>query len=67
LKVKSKLSQRLVGIAKARLFAATLQQTVGAACQFIRYQAGDQVNGSHGFGLRLLQAGFEYRGHGAEP
>src|SRR5882724_6774765 len=47
-----------VGIAKAALLPATLQQPVGAT--------RDQVDGSHRFGLCLTQAGFEHRGHAAQ-
>ena len=31
-----------------------------------RDQAGDQIDGRHGFGLRLAQAGFQHGGHAAE-
>src|SRR5271163_2549431 len=65
LKVKSKFSKSSVGIAKAGLLAATLQQAVGTASQFIGDQTRDQVDGSHRFGLSLAQAGFEDRGHAA--
>ena len=56
----------LVGIAEAGLFAAPLQQAVGAAGEFVGDQAGEQVDGRHGFGLGLAQAGFQHGGHAAE-
>lgn len=58
--------QRLVGIAEAGLFAASFQQTVGAAGEFVRDQAGEQIDGRHGFGLRLMQARFQHLGHAAQ-
>src|SRR5277367_717881 len=51
-----------VGIAKAGLLAATLQEPVGAASQFIGDQTRDQVDGSHRLGLGLAQSGFEHSG-----
>src|SRR5580658_2090500 len=55
-----------VGIAKGGLFPAALEQSVGAQSEFVGNQTGDQVDGSHGFGLCLMQAGFEHRGHSAQ-
>lgn len=56
----------LVGIAEAGVLAAPFEQAVGAACEFVRDQAGEQIEGSHGFGLSLSQAGFQHIGHAAE-
>ena len=67
LKVKSKLSRVRSGSRKRGLFAAALEQPVAAAREFVGDQARDQVDGRHGFGLGLAQAGFEHRGHAAEP
>ena len=58
--------ERPVGIAEAGVFAAPFQQPVGAPREFVGDQSGEQVDGRHGFGLRLPQAGFEHRGHAAE-
>ena len=66
LKLKSKLSSVLSGSRKRGLFAAALQQPVGAAREFVRDQAGDQIDGGHGFGLSLAQARFQHCGHAAE-
>jgi hypothetical protein len=54
--------ERPVGIAEAGLFAAALQQPVPTACEFVRDQARDQIDGSHGFGLGLAQTSFEHLG-----
>ena len=67
LKAEVEVIERPVGIAKAGLFAAAFEQTVGAAREFVGNQTGDQVDGRHGFGLSLAQAGFEHRGHAAQP
>jgi len=58
---------RAVGIAEAGLFAAAFQQAIGGTREFIRDQARDQVDGSHGFGLSLAQTGFEHCGHASRP
>ena len=58
--------ERLVGIAEAGLFAAPFEQAVGAARELVGDQHGEQVDGRHGFGLRLAQAGFQHGGHAAE-
>jgi|SRR5271155_1267258 len=52
--------ERPVGIAESGLFATTFQQPVGSARKLVRYQARDQVDGSHGFGLSLAETGFEH-------
>ena len=54
-------------VAKAGLFAAAFQQPVGAAREFVRDQARDQIDGRHGFGLGLAQTCFQHGGHAAEP
>jgi hypothetical protein len=53
-------------IAKLGLLATTLQQQVGTTRQFVVDQAGDQVQGRHGFGLSLTQACFQHGGHAAK-
>lgn len=53
-------------IAELGLLAPALQHAVGATGEFIGDQAGDQVQGSHGFGLGLTQAGFQHRGHASQ-
>jgi hypothetical protein len=58
--------ERFLGIAELGLFAAPFEQTVGASCEFVTYEAGDQVNGRHRFGLRLVDAGFQDGRYAAE-
>ena len=59
--------ERLVGVAEAGLLAAAFQQAVGAAGEFVGDQSREQIDGSHRFGLRLPQAGFQHGGHAAQP
>src|ERR1700740_440107 len=59
--------ERAGGIAEASLFATAFQQAIGAAREFIRDQARDQVDGRHRFGLSLAQTGFEHWGHASPP
>ena len=55
-----------VRIAEARLLAPAFEQPVTAAGEFIRHQAGDQIDRRHGFGLGLAQTGLQHRGYAAE-
>src|SRR5215471_14004796 len=55
--------QGLVLVAESGLLFSALEQTISAAIQFIADQAGEEVDGRHGFGLRLAQASFQNRGH----
>jgi hypothetical protein len=50
----------------ARLLAPAFEQSVAAAGEFIRHQAGDQIDRHHGFGLGLAQPSFQHSGHAAE-
>ena len=61
-----KVIEGLERIAKLGLFAAALQQPVGATREFVVDQAGDQVQGRHGFGLSLTQARFQHGGHATQ-
>ena len=54
-------------IAKLGLLAPSFQQSVAATREFVRDQAGEEVDGSHGFGLSLVQTRFEHRSDSAEP
>jgi len=58
--------QRFLRIAKPGLFAAALQQSVGATVEFVVDEAGNQINGRHRFGLCLMKAGFQDGRYAAE-
>ena len=45
--------ERAVDVAETGLFAAPVQQTVGASREFIGNQTGDQIDGWHRFSLSL--------------
>jgi hypothetical protein len=49
------------------MLAAALQQSIGTACELVRNEARDQIDGRHGFRLGLAEAGFQHGGHTAEP
>jgi hypothetical protein len=66
IEAKVKVVERAIGIAEAGLFAPALQQAVCAARELVRDQARDQIDRSHGFGLRLAQPGFEHSCHAAQ-
>ncbi|HEX6496609.1 MAG TPA: hypothetical protein VF018_14060 [Acidobacteriaceae bacterium] len=59
--------QGLLRVAEGRLFAAPLQQPIAAPVQLVGDQARDQIDRRHGFGLSLMQAGFQHGGYAAEP
>jgi hypothetical protein len=48
------------------LFVAAIQQSLAAAGEFVIHQAGNEVDGRHGFGLGLMDAGFQHGGDAAE-
>src|SRR5260221_9104538 len=56
--------QSLVRVAEAGLFAPAIQESLAAAGQFVAHQTGDQIDRRHGFGLRLMQSGFQHGGGG---
>lgn len=64
--VEVEIVEGFLRIAKLSLFAPAVQQSLAAAVEFVRDQAGDQIDGGHGFGLSLMQARLQHRGHAAE-
>src|SRR5215467_2794405 len=53
--------EHLLRIAKLGLFTAAFEQAVSAPQQFVGNQAGDQIDRSHGLGLRLAAGEFPTR------
>jgi len=47
-------------IAKLSLLSPTFQQAIAASSEFVRDQAGDQIDGRHGFDLSLVQTQLEH-------
>src|SRR5262252_2204964 len=58
--------QSLVGIAESGELASPFQEPVGAPRQLVRHERGEQVDGRHGFGLRLPQPRFQHCCHTTE-
>src|SRR5215469_3042714 len=56
----------LVLVAEGGLLFSALEQAIAATIQFIGDEAGEEVEGRHGFGLRLVQASFQNRSHPAQ-
>jgi hypothetical protein len=54
-------------IAEGGLFAPPFEQPLTAPGQLIGDQARDQIDGRHGFSLRVMQSGFQHGGDAAEP
>ena len=54
-------------VAELGLFAPAIQQPIAPPTQFIADQTRDQIDRRHGFGLRLVESGFQHSGHTAEP
>jgi|ERR1017187_820861 hypothetical protein len=59
--------QGLLWVAEGSLFTPPFEQSLAAPGQLVRDQARDQIDGRHGFGLRLVQSGFQHGGDAAEP
>src|SRR6266566_9760009 len=53
-------------VAKLGLLGPSLQQAITATCEFVRDQAGEEVDRGHGFGLSLAETSFEHGGNTAE-
>ena len=54
-------------VAKLGLLGPAFQQAIAATSEFVRDQAGEEVDGRHGFGLRLVKTSFEHGGDTAQP
>jgi len=59
--------QRHLRIAKLGVLLSSLEQSVAAADQLVGDQARDQIDGSHTFGLSLMETCFQHGSHAAEP
>src|SRR5713101_5128533 len=67
LKVEVEVVEAPLGVAKLGLLGPALEQAIAATSEFVRDQAGEEVDGGHGFGLRLVETGFQYGGNAAQP
>jgi hypothetical protein len=56
--VEVEVVQGLMRIAEGSLLFSALQQAIATTLEFIGDQAGEEVDGRHGFGLSLVQASF---------
>jgi hypothetical protein len=52
--------ERLAGIAEAGLLVASVTEPVLSTLQFVADEHRDEIEWRHAFGLRMLQAGWEY-------
>ena len=53
-------------ITELRLFSSSLEKSIAATSEFVRYQAGQEVDGCHRFRLGLVQTGFEHGSDAAQ-
>src|ERR1019366_7832337 len=58
--------ERFLRVTKLRLFPPPLQQPLASASEFVRDQAGDEIDGCHRFDLSLVQTRLQHRGDTAE-
>ena len=65
--VEVEVIEVLLRIAKLGLLGSSLQQAITATSEFVGDQAGEEVDGGHGFGLGLVETGFEHGGDAAQP
>ena len=66
IELKVEVVERFVGIAEAGLFATAFQQPVGTPGELVIDESRQQIDGSHGLHLRLMQTRFQYGGHAAD-
>src|ERR1700758_912358 len=64
--VEVEVIEGLLGIAELGLLFSPLQQTLTTTGEFVREQAGDQVDRGERFALRLTQTGLQQSGHAAQ-
>src|SRR5436190_4897966 len=64
--VEIEIIEGFLGIAKLSLFAAAIEQAVAAPGEFVINQASNEVDGRHGFSLRLMDPGFQHGSDAAE-
>ena len=65
--VEVEVVQGFLRVAKLSLLAPALQQTIATTSEFVRDQAGDQVDGWHGFDLSLVETSFEHCCDSTQP
>jgi hypothetical protein len=63
IEVKVEVVERFVRVAKSSLLYSALEQAIASTIQLVGDEAGEEVDGRHGFGLRLVQASFQNRSH----
>ena len=66
-KVKIEIIKCFLMIAKCSLFYSSLEQSLAATSEFVRDQAGEEVDRRYGFGLRLMETSFEHGRNTAQP
>jgi hypothetical protein len=64
--VEVEVLEGLLWVSKLRLLFSSLQQSIATTREFVADQAGEEFDGSHGFGLSLVEASFEHGGDSAE-
>ena len=65
--VEVEVIEGLLRVAKLGLLCPALQQAIAATSEFVGDQAGEEVDRGHGFGLSLVETGFEHGGDSAQP
>jgi hypothetical protein len=60
IEVEVEVVERSLRITELCLFASSFQQSITATSEFVGHQAGDEIDGSHGFRLGLVQSGLEH-------
>src|SRR2546430_3221248 len=53
--VEVEVVESALRVAKLGLLGPALQQAIAATSEFVRDQTGEEVDGWHGFGLRLVE------------
>lgn len=60
--VEVEVIESFLGVSELGLFFSSLQQSLATTNEFVGDEAGEEIDGGHGFGLSLSQASFEHGG-----
>jgi len=60
--VEVEVIESFLSVSELSLFFSSLQQSLTATSEFVGDEAGEEIDGGHGFGLSLAQASFEHGG-----
>jgi hypothetical protein len=64
--VEIEVIEALLRVSELGLFFSSLQQSLATTSEFVGDEAGEEIDGGHGFGLSLANTSFEHSGDSAQ-